>query len=146
MTEQPNVSGDEVQQDNGRQEVRVSGQAMTLTVVLTIGWAICFWPARLLNPETGVLWMTIAAICCLIPGWVVVFLSGLAIFPNELAAMLVQTMVRMSSVAGAAVVVRKLYPHIGVADFFGWLIGFYLLALTIEVTLLLPKTRVSNAK
>ncbi|MEZ6058738.1 MAG: hypothetical protein R3C19_00080 [Planctomycetaceae bacterium] len=85
--------------------------------------------------------MSIAAICCLVPGWLVVFLSRLAIFSNDLNALLVQSMVRMFSVATAALVVKELRPDLGVADFFGWLIGFYLLALATEVWVLFGRSR-----
>ena len=80
--------------------------------------------------------MTVAAICCLIPGWIVVFLSGVAIVRNDLAAMLLQTSVRLFSVAAAALVVRKLWPQLGFVDFFGWLVLFYLLSMAVEVWLL----------
>ena len=107
-----------------------------LTVVLISVWVLCFWPARLLRGSDGVYWMTVAAICCLIPGWIVVFLSGVAIVRNDLAAMLLQTSVRLFSVAAAALVVRKLWPQLGFVDFFGWLVLFYLLSMAVEVWLL----------
>lgn len=113
----------------------VAGSAVKLTVVIAVGWVLCFWPARLLGDDV-VFWMSIAAICCLVPGWFVVFLSSLAIFSNDLAVMLVQTMVRLMSVSVAAVVVKRLRPDLGFAGFFGWLVGFYLLALLTEVWLL----------
>jgi hypothetical protein len=80
--------------------------------------------------------MSLAAIAVLVPGWIVVFLSGIAILRNDLAAALIQTMIRLFTVAGTAVIVRILRPELGIVDFFGWLIGFYLLALSIEVALL----------
>lgn len=89
-----------------------------------------------MNGQAGVFWMSIAAICCLVPGWIVVFLSGLAIFPNDLTVMVVQTMVRMFTIGGAAVILKKLKPEIGFADFYGWLVGFYLLAMAVEVWVL----------
>jgi hypothetical protein len=119
--------------------VTVSGKtgalraALWLTIAMAAGWAVCFWPARYLRGSAGVQWMSVAAICCLIPGWFVVFLSGLAIVRSELSAMLLQTGVRLFSVSGAALVVRTLKPEFGLADFFGWLVGFYLLALVVEV-------------
>jgi predicted neutral ceramidase superfamily lipid hydrolase len=121
--------------------------AVWLTFVIAVAWVVCFWPARFLRPETGVLWMTLAAFCCLVPGWIVVFLSRLAIFRSELAAMLIQTLFRLGFVSSIALVVVKLRPEIGIADFFGWLIGFYLLALATETFLnrpvrgSLPETR-----
>jgi len=80
--------------------------------------------------------MSLAAIAVLVPGWIVVFVSGIAIFRNDLAAALIQTMIRLFTVAVTALVVRILRPELGIVDFFGWLIGFYLLALAIEVALL----------
>ncbi len=113
-----------------------------LTFVMAIGWVVCFWPARFLRPETGVLWMTLAAFCCLVPGWIVVFLSRLAIFRNELAVMLIQTLLRLGFVSAVALFVAMSRPGIGIADFFGWLIGFYLLALATETFL----SRAGNSK
>ena len=110
--------------------------ALTLTAAVAAGWAVCFWPARSMNAESGVFWMSIAAICCLVPGWIVVFLSGLAIFPTDLSAMLGQTMVRLFSVAGVAIVTKKLKPEVGFEDFYGWLVGFYLLTMAVEVWML----------
>jgi hypothetical protein len=112
------------------------GQAFWLTLIFVAGWALCFWPARWLRGEPGVWWMTIAAICCLVPGWIVVFLSMIAIVRNELSAMLIQTMVRLFAVAGVALIVKKSRPELGFVDFFVWLVGFYLLALVVEVKLI----------
>ena len=70
-------------------------------------------------------------------------------FPNDLSAMLIQSMTRLVSVAVVAVVIRKQWPHLGIADFFGWLIGFYLLALLAEVLLLrrtVESSRDTNGK
>ncbi|MDG1894840.1 MAG: hypothetical protein P8J37_08025 [Fuerstiella sp.] len=119
----------------GQQKGSALPSAILLTVVIAAVWAACFWPARALRSD-GVLWMSIAAICCLIPGWIVVFLSGLAIFSNELTVMLVQTMVRLMSVSVVAIVVKKTRPELGFAGFYGWLVGFYLLALLTEVWLM----------
>lgn len=110
--------------------------AFWLTVVVAVGWAVCVLPARMLRGDSGVWWMTIAAICCLIPGWIVVFLSMVAIVRNEFTAMAMQMLVRLFTVATVALVVRKFRPELGFVDFFGWLVGFYLLALVTEVMVL----------
>ncbi len=110
--------------------------ALWLTFFVALGWVLCFWPARALRGSPGVWWMSLAAIAVLVPGWIVVFVSGIAIFRNDLAAALIQTMIRLFTVAVTALVVRILRPELGIVDFFGWLIGFYLLALAIEVALL----------
>ncbi len=118
--------------------------ALWLTFFVALGWSLCFWPARALSGVPGVWWMSVAAIAVLVPGWVVVFLSGIAILRNDLAAMMIQTMIRLFIVATTALIVRTIRPELGIADFYGWLIGFYLLALAIEVALLKTKTSASK--
>jgi hypothetical protein len=111
-------------------------QAISLTVAIAVGWVVCFWPARLLRGDAGILWMSIAAVCCLVPGWLVVLLSRLSVFSNDLAAMLAQMAVRLTLVGAAALMVRNAHPEFGPLDFSGWLVAFYLLALFVEVWLI----------
>jgi len=85
--------------------------------------------------------MTLAAICCLVPGWIVVFLTRLAIFRDDLVAMVVQTLLRLGLVSAVALIVVVQRPEVGVSDFYGWLIGFYLLALAAETVLNRPAGR-----
>ncbi len=108
-------------------------------MIMAIGWVVCFWPARILRPDHGVKWMSIAAICCLGPGWIVVLLERLAIFRGDIKLTLGQMCVRMLAVLIAAIVVRWREPQFGLADFYGWLIVFYLLAMVYEVILLREK-------
>ena len=110
--------------------------AFWLTLAVAVGWVVCFLPARMLRGESGVWWMTIAAICCLIPGWIVVFLSMVAIVRKEFTAMAIQMLVRLLTVASVALLVRRFRPNLGFVDFFGWLVGFYLLALATGVVVL----------
>ena len=109
--------------------------AIRLTFVIAVGWVACYWPARWLNGVAGVGWMTLAAVGCLVPGWFVAILSGLAIFRNEVAAMLLQTMFRLGVVGVLALVVRALRPELGIREFYGWLVVFYLLALATDTYL-----------
>ncbi len=110
-----------------------------LTFVLVVGWIICFWPARMVRPEEGVKWMSVAAISCLLPGWIVVFLERLAIFRDDMKLILAQIGVRFLAVLIVAVAVKVLHPEFGIVDFYGWLIGFYLLAMAVETLLLREK-------
>ena len=109
--------------------------AFWLSLILAVGWTVCIFPARWLRGESGIWWMTIAVICCLIPGWFVVLLSTVAIVRDQLSAMLIHMMVRLFIVAGVALAIRKLRPELGMVDFYGWLIVFYMLALIVEVRL-----------
>ena len=112
---------------------------LRLTIIMAVGWVLCFWPARTLRPDHGVKWMSIAAICCLGPGWIVVLLERLAIFRGDIKLMLGQMCVRFLAVMIACIVVKMQRPEFGLADFYGWLIVFYLLAMIYEVILLREK-------
>jgi hypothetical protein len=93
----------------------------------------------MLGGQSTVMWMSIAVVCCLIPGWLVVFFSRLPVLATDVAVMVFSMMIRLCSVASVAVIVRRVKPEVGIRDFFGWLIGFYLLALVVEVLLLRPR-------
>jgi hypothetical protein len=112
--------------------------AVQLTIGVLAGWAICFWPARWLRGDDGVFWMSVAAFCCLVPGWIVVFISRLGIFTDNLVVSLIQMSVRLVCVVGAAVVVKSGWPQLRAGDFFGWLVGFYVMTMLLEVILLHP--------
>ena len=104
---------------------------------MLFGWVAAFWPTKAWAGDDGIGWMSLAAGTCLISGWIAVGVPRLSLFPNELAVVLAQTTTRLVLVSIVAVVVRKMFPHVGFLQFYGWLIGFYLLALTAEVGLLL---------
>ena len=59
-----------------------------------------------------------------------------AIVRKEFTAMAIQMLVRLLTVASVALLVRRFRPNLGFVDFFGWLVGFYLLALATEVVVL----------
>lgn len=106
---------------------------LLLPLSVLAGWAVCFWPAKLLRPEEGVFWMSVAAGCCLLCGMIVILVPLVVRAQNDLAIFLIQMMIRFGSLAGVALYVRSHWPRLGVLDFFGWLILFYLLTLLLEV-------------
>ena len=120
----------------GEEDKRIRSPALFLTVAIAMGWVVCFWPARVMNGPGGVKWLSIAAICCLIPGWLVVYLTTLSIFRNDIDKMLAQMAVRFTSVVAVVLVAKWMYPSLGIAEFYGWVMGFYCLALVIEVRIL----------
>lgn len=74
-----------------------------------------------------------AAICCLAIGWIVAFLSRLAIFRGPLTGLLVPMTGRLVLISSIAMIVKLRHPELGIADFYGWLIGFYLLSPVTDV-------------
>lgn len=120
--------------------------ALLLTLVMLVCWGLCFFPAHSLRGMPGVGWMSLAAVSCLIPGWIVVCLSAVSVLRDEASVMMVQSMVRLLAVASVALVVRSLRPQLGFVDFFAWLILFYLLAMAVEVYLLRRNALIRSAK
>ncbi|MFN9721353.1 MAG: hypothetical protein ACK58L_21860 [Planctomycetota bacterium] len=120
--------------------------AILLTLVMLVGWGLCFFPAHSFRGMSGVGWMSLAAVSCLIPGWIVVCLSGVSILRDEASVMMVQTMVRLLAVASVALAIRSLRPELGFVDFFAWLILFYLLAMAVEVCLLRKNAAMRSGK
>jgi len=105
-------------------------------MLIAAGWAIFFWPARMFQPEHGVYWMSIAAIGTLVPGWMIVLSERLAIFRNDLSLILGQMAIRVVAMLAMLIVVRIVWPEIGLKDFHVWLILFYGIALSYEAVLL----------
>lgn len=111
---------------------------LRLTGVFVVGWVIAFWPARMSRPD-GVQWMSVAACCCMIPGWLAVVLERVPACRGDVNLMLGQMGIRFFAVMVAAVTVKVWQPEFGFVDFYGWLVGFYLLAMVTEVIFLREK-------
>jgi len=120
------------------QNHKVVQTILRLTGVFVVGWVIAFWPARMSRPD-GVQWMSIAACCCMVPGWLAVVLERVPVFRSDINLMLGQMGIRFFAVTVAAVAVKFCRPEFGFVDFYGWLIGFYLLAMVTEVIFLREK-------
>ena len=118
---------------------KAKAPVLRLTLMVAAGWVVAFWPARLARGEDGVLWMSVAALSCLVPGWVVVLLEKLTIFRGDLALILGQMGVRFLAIVVTCGLVRWQQPQFGFFDFYGWVIWFYLLAMIVEVVLLREK-------
>ena len=110
-----------------------SSPVLNLTLLIALGWVICFWPARATGGQERVVWMTVAAVACLVTGWLVSLSTLLTrtVGPDKLA--FVHMAIRVVIVVAIVLVVKWLKPNFGFVDFYGWLFGFYLLGMAIEV-------------
>lgn len=115
---------------------RRTSPAFNLTLLILVGWVVCFWPARATGGQERVIWMTVAAVVSLVSGWLVALSTVLtkSVGPDKLA--FVHMTIRVVIVVGAVLVVKGLKPNFGFVDFYGWLFGFYLLGMVIEVATL----------
>ncbi len=109
------------------------GSLVSFLAVVLLCWAVSFWPAVWLSPKSGAFWMTIALAACAIPGFVNVWLAGLGKIRNPLVGMWIQMGLRVAVVMATVFVVRGVWPEVGIREFYGWLIGFYLCTMGLEV-------------
>ena len=111
-----------------------------LTVIFGVAWCICFWPARMLRPEEGVWWMSVACLVSLIPGWLIIVLECLPWFRGSLNKLIFgQMSIRFLFVLAACAGIRIIQPQLGLMDFYLWLLIYYLVAMVVEVMLLREK-------
>lgn len=131
---QPVGSSSRSELTEGYSAVRAAGQ---LTLAFAVGWVVCFWPARMLRPEHGIWWMSVGALCNLVPGWVIVLLDRFRFFSTDLKLILGQMGIRISGVMLAVILLSVFRPELEMLDFYVWLIVFYILTIVIEARLLM---------
>lgn len=112
--------------------VRIAKSALNLLIFSIALWVVAWWPANWLRGAAGVGWMTVAILIVAIPGFINLLLSGLPILKDPLKSMLAQMTLRVSTLLVAVLLVKVNWPQVGIGDFYGWLMGFYLLSLTFE--------------
>ena len=76
--------------------------------------------------------MTRALLIVVIPGFINLLLSGLPILKDPLKSMLLRMGLRIAVLLPAVLVVKAWWPDVGIAQFYGWLMGFYLISLAFE--------------
>jgi len=94
--------------------LQFAASAVNLLIVSVGLWVLSWWPANWLGAGSGVRWMTVALLSVAIPGFINLLVSALPILQDPLKSMLVQMSLRVT------------------VDFYGWLMGFYLVILTFE--------------
>lgn len=111
------------------------GSLVSFLAAVLVCWVVSYWPAIWLNPKSGAQWMSVALAACAIPGFVNVWLAGLGKIRNPLVGMWIQMGLRVAVVITTVLVVKAVWPQIGIREFYGWLIGFYLCTMGLEVWL-----------
>jgi hypothetical protein len=120
---------------------------MIKTLALLVGgtaalWLLAAYPAHLLGGEAGLVYSAVAALLCLVPTSLTLVWGGLALKgppEQQLLAVLGGTVVRLLVVIGAAVALYLQLPYFHSPAFMIWVIGFYLVTLTLEVSLLVAR-------
>jgi hypothetical protein len=111
-----------------------------LTAVAAALWLLLAYPAYLLAGFDGLQGLSIAAMLCLIPGWLALVLasrfSGAGV--SAVAVVFSGTILRLLFVLVGTLVVNSVRPGLGFREFIVWLLAFYL-AMLLSETLLVVK-------
>jgi len=118
VTEQPESSG-------------VFREAVVLVALGFVFWFLLAGPAWLVGGAVALGGLTVAAGLCLAPACVSAA-ARVWLNVSPLASFLVSSGLRLACVAGAALLAKFTRPELGVREFFGWLILFYLFVLVVE--------------
>jgi hypothetical protein len=105
-------------------------------------WLLAAYPAHLLGGETGLVYSGAAALLCLVPTTLTLFWCQWALKgppEQQLLAVMGGTVVRLLAVLGAAVALYLNVPYLNSQGFMLWVIVFYLITLTLEVSLLVAR-------
>ena len=112
-------------------------------------WLLVFYPARLLWGETAVAFSAVAAILCLIPTAATLIWSEWAFRSSpeqQLLAVMGGTGLRMLFVAGVGIAMFLLSDYFHQQSFLVWVVVFYLVTLTLEISVLLAGKTLADSK
>lgn len=112
--------------------LQFAASAVNLLIVSVGLWVLSWWPANWLGAGSGVRWMTVALLIVAIPGFINLLVSALPILQDPLKSMLVQMSLRVTVLLLTVLWMKTQQPKVGISDFYGWLMGFYLVILTFE--------------
>ena len=123
-------------QDNLRTTIR---RAAGLTFATLVLWVLLLIPAWSLAGVPGLEGLSYAAVLCLVPGWLTIWMSRHVGAPSQLTALLVLagTAFRLLFVLCGTLLVRATRSQLGFREFLVWLIVFYLVTLLVETLLIL---------
>lgn len=110
-----------------------------LTLIAALLWGAQSFFAFSLAGADGLEGAAYASFICLLPGWLVVYVTSR--YPDagsQASAVLLGTGLRMAFVLVGAVVLIKTRPEWGLLEFYVWLLIDYLVFLALETLMLVP--------
>lgn len=113
-----------------------------LSAAVVVLWLVLAGPAWWLAGRSGIEGLSYSAVLCLVPGWLVFFLSSrYRVAGTRIQVILIATTVRLLFVAAGTLVVLQVRPELRLREFLVWIIVFYLATLVAETALLLKSPR-----
>ncbi|MCA9077704.1 MAG: hypothetical protein KDA93_21945 [Planctomycetaceae bacterium] len=116
-------------------------QLAGLTLAMAAIWAVLLLPAYLVGGTVAIVGLSAASLVCLLPGVFVLLLHSISVTGRSpLAFLLMAIGLRMAIVLAAVLIAKRVWPGIPAAQFVGWLIPVYLVALAVETRFALTET------
>ena len=116
-------------------------QLTRLTLAMAATWAALLLPAYLVGGTVAIAGLSAASLVCLLPGVLVVLFQSVPLpGRSPLASLLMSIGLRMTVVLAAVLVAKRVWPGVPAAQFVGWLIPMYLVALAVETRFALAQT------
>lgn len=113
-----------------------TNQCGWLTASVGAVWLVLAGPVALWLGPVGLEGLSYAALLCLVPGWLVFWVTCRYRVPSiHAAVVLLGTGFRLAFVLLGLLAVRSVRPQLGFQEFQLWLIVFYLAALAVETLL-----------
>ena len=131
-----------------RSEFRIMlSRCFWLAVATLALWAILFWPAKMIGGRDGIEGLTISAVLCLIPGWLVFALCTQFRHAGTQMPLVVLggSVLRMLFVLFGLFVVQGMREDLSFREFTVWLLAFYLGTLATETLLMLKSQPAAKA-
>jgi hypothetical protein len=115
------------------------GQLLLAAAVL---WLALLAPAWFVAGREGLIGLTLAAILCLVPGWIVFWIAAsYGTAGTEVPLVILGGMaLRMMFVLLGMLIVQSSNTHLGFREFTIWLLVFYLSLLSLETCLVLLRS------
>jgi hypothetical protein len=111
-------------------------------------WLVLLAPAWFLGGRDGLVGVSVAAILCVVPGWIVFWLAAAygAAGGHVPLVVLGGMLLRMVFVFLGMVIVQSAHKGLGFREFVVWLLAFYAVLLAVETFLVLPRTESASGQ
>jgi len=122
--------------------VTAKGRCGWLTAATAGLWLLLAGPAYFVAGTAGLEGLSIAALLCLIPGWIVLFLEAYVAGGNSPSLLILSgTVLRLLFVLVGTLVMQSVHQHLQFREFTAWLLVFYLATLLVETLLVLKQVQ-----
>jgi hypothetical protein len=120
---------------------RALSNGVRLTLVMAAAWGVSGAVAYGFSGAKGLAGVSLAAVLCLTPGWLVFVFQSLYGTAAPLGVVVVGSIIRMAFVLAGVLTVQAVRPDLATLSFGVWLGVFYVAALATETKLSMPRDR-----